>query len=243
MSVLSGKGALVTGGSRGIGKAIVERLTGDGADVVFCYQHSAEAAARVAEETGAHAVRADLGDRADVERLFAEAQARLPGVDILVNNAASAEIQKPIADISDDDYERMFAVNVHAVFLAMRWAARVMRDGGSVVNISSINTQVPAPGLTLYCGGKGAVEQFAKVVAREVGERGITVNTVSSGATDTDMLRAANPPEALEQTKALTALRRLGRPDDIAAVVAFLAGPDGRWITGQNLLAGGGLLV
>ncbi|MGW4800536.1 SDR family NAD(P)-dependent oxidoreductase [Nonomuraea sp. NPDC004297] len=243
MSVLSGKGALVTGGSRGIGKAIVERLTGDGADVVFCYQHSAEAAARVAEETGAHAVRADLGDRADVERLFAEAQARLPGVDILVNNAASAEIQKPIADITDDDYERMFAVNVHAVFLAMRWAARVMRDGGSVVNISSINTQVPAPGLTLYCGGKGAVEQFAKVVAREVGERGITVNTVSSGATDTDMLRAANPPEALEQTKALTALRRLGRPDDIAAVVAFLAGPDGRWITGQNLLAGGGLLV
>ncbi|SEG87127.1 3-oxoacyl-[acyl-carrier protein] reductase [Nonomuraea solani] len=243
MSVLSGKGALVTGGSRGIGKAIVERLTSDGADVVFCYQHSAEAAEQVAKETGAHPVQADLGDERDLERLFAEAEARLPGVDILVNNAATAEPQKLIADVTDEDYARVFAVNTRAVFLSLQWAQRVMRDGGRVVNISTLNTQIPAPTLALYCASKAAIEQFAKVAAREMGGREITVNVVSSGATDTDMLRGANPPEALEQTPAFTALQRLGRPDDIAAVVAFLAGPDGRWVTGQNVVASGGLMI
>ncbi|MFC4009243.1 SDR family oxidoreductase [Nonomuraea purpurea] len=243
MSVLSGKGALVTGGSRGIGKAVVERLSSDGAEVVFCYERSAEAAEQVAKETGAHAVRADLSSKEDLERLFAEAQARLPGIDIVVNNAATAEAQKPIADITDEDYERVFAVNTRAVFLATQWAARVMRDDGRVITISTLNTKVPAPTLALYCGSKGAVEQFAKVAARELGGRGITVNVVTSGATDTDMLRGANPPEALEQTPMMTALGRLGRPDDLASVVAFLAGPDGRWVTGQNILATGGLLV
>ncbi|MFC5825704.1 SDR family NAD(P)-dependent oxidoreductase, partial [Nonomuraea insulae] len=127
MSVLSGKGALVTGGSRGIGRAIVERLTGDGAEVVFCYQSSAEAAEQVAKETGAHAVRADLGNEEDLARLFAEAEARLPGVDILVNNAATSEGQKLIADVTDELYERVFAINTRAVFLAIQWAGRVGR--------------------------------------------------------------------------------------------------------------------
>ncbi|MGW0803611.1 SDR family oxidoreductase [Nonomuraea sp. NPDC002799] len=243
MTVLSGKGALVTGGSRGIGRAVVERLTQDGAEVVFCYQHAGEAARQVAKETGAHAVQADLGSKEDLARLFAEAEARLPGVDVLVNNAATTEGQNLITDVTDEDYERVFAVNTRAVFLAIQWAARVMRDGGRIVNVSSLNTQVPAPALALYCGSKGAVEQISKVASRELGPRGITVNVVSSGATDTDMLRGANPPEALAGTPAMTALRRLGRPDDIAAVVAFLAGPDGRWVTGQNVLATGGLLV
>ncbi|MET9245900.1 SDR family oxidoreductase [Nonomuraea sp. NPDC003709] len=243
MSILSGKGALVTGGSRGIGKAIVERLTADGAEVVFCYERSTEAAEQVAKETGAHAVQADLGSKEDLARLFDEAGSRLPGLDILVNNAAAVLGQKPMAEITDEEYERVFAVNTRSVYLAMQWAARVMRDGGRIINISTLNTQVPAPALTLYCGSKGAVEQFAKVAARELGGRGITVNVVSSGATDTDMLRGTNPPEALEQTAAMTALGRLGQPGDIASVVAFLAGPDSRWITGQNLNATGGLLV
>ncbi|MEV1175190.1 SDR family NAD(P)-dependent oxidoreductase, partial [Nonomuraea sp. NPDC049784] len=185
MSILSGKGALVTGGSRGIGKAIVERLTADGAEVVFCYERSAEAAEQVAKETGAHAVRADLGSKEDLARLFSEAESRLPGLDILVNNAAAMLGQKPMAEITDEEYERVFAVNTRSVYLAMQWAARVMRDGGRIINISTLNTKVPAPALTLYCGSKGAVEQFAKVAARELGVRGITVNVVSSGATDT----------------------------------------------------------
>ncbi|GAA3227043.1 SDR family oxidoreductase [Nonomuraea helvata] len=243
MSILSGKGALVTGGSRGIGRAIVERLTAEGAEVVFCYERSAEAAEQVAKETGAHAVQADLGSKEDLARLFGEAESRLPGLDILVNNAAAVLGQKLMAEVTDEEYERVFAVNTRSVYLAMQWAARVMRDGGRIVNISTLNTQVPAPALTLYCGSKGAVEQFTKVAARELGVRGITVNTISSGATDTDLLRGTNPPEALTQTAALTALQRLGQPDDIAAVVAFLTGPDSRWITGQNLTASGGLLV
>jgi 3-oxoacyl-[acyl-carrier protein] reductase len=243
MSVFSGKGALVTGGSRGIGRAVVERLTRDGAEVVFGYRSDDQAAERVAKETGAHAVRADVGHRDDLERMFAAAQERLPGLDILVNNAAGVSGHKLIADVTDEDYERVFAVNTRAVFLAVQWAGRVMRDGGSIINISTLNTKMPAPKLALYQGSKAAIEQFAMVAARELGGRGITANTVSPGATDTDMLRATNPPGAVDMTIPFTALGRVGRPDEIAAVVAFLAGPDGRWITGQNLLATGGLVL
>lgn len=242
MGVLASKGALVTGGSRGIGRAIVERLRADGADVVFSYRADKRAADGVAERTGALAVQADQGDAADLERLFATAEEHLPGLDILVNNAATAT-PVTIAEASDDDYERTMAVNVKAVFLAMQWAARTMRDGGSIVTISTLNTTVPAPGVGLYAASKAAVEQLAKVAARELGGRRITVNSVSPGAVDTDLLRASNSEEALAQVPAFTALQRLGRPEDIAGVVAFLAGPDSRWITGQNLLATGGLMV
>ncbi|GGS99887.1 SDR family oxidoreductase [Nonomuraea spiralis] len=243
MDVFSGKGALVTGGSRGIGRAVVRRLAADGAEVVFSYRDDDAAAERVTEETGALAVRADVGDRAALERLFAAAESRLPGLDILVNNAAGMTGKKLITDITDDEYERVFAVNTRAVFLAIQWAGRVMRDGGRIVNVSTLNTKISAPTLALYQGSKAAIEQFAMVAARELGGRGITANTVSPGATDTDMLHSANPPGAAERMIPLTALGRLGRPDDIAAVVAFLAGPDGRWITGQNLLATGGMIL
>ncbi|RSN09525.1 3-ketoacyl-ACP reductase [Nonomuraea sp. WAC 01424] len=243
MDVFSGKGALVTGGSRGIGRAVVRRLAADGAEVVFSYRDDDAAAERIAEETGALAVRADVGDRAALERLFAAAESRLPGLDILVNNAAGMTGKKLITDITDDEYERVFAVNTRAVFLAIQWAGRVMRDGGRIVNVSTLNTKISAPTLALYQGSKAAIEQFAMVAARELGGRGITANTVSPGATDTDMLHSANPPGAAERMIPLTALGRLGRPDDIAAVVAFLAGPDGRWITGQNLLATGGMIL
>jgi 3-oxoacyl-[acyl-carrier protein] reductase len=242
MSVFSGKGALVTGGARGIGRAVVERLRADGAEVVFSYRGDAEAAGRVADETGAVAVRADQGSREALDRLFAEAEKVLPGVDIVVSNAAEGG-QGLIADVTDETYERVFAVNARATFLAIQWAARVMRDDGRIINISTLNTAVPAQGIALYAASKAAVEQFAKVAARELGGRGITANVVSPGATDTAMLHASNTPESLEQIPAFTALQRLGRPDDIAAVVAFLAGPDGRWITGQNLLATGGMLI
>jgi 3-oxoacyl-[acyl-carrier protein] reductase len=242
MSVFSGKGALVTGGARGIGRAVVERLRADGAEVVFSYRSDAEAAERVAGETGAVAVRADQGSREALDRLFAEAEKVLPGVDIVVSNAAEGG-QGLIADVTDETYERVFAVNARATFLAIQWAARVMRDGGRIINISTLNTAVPAQGIALYAASKAAVEQFAKVAARELGGRGITANVVSPGATDTAMLHASNTPESLQRIPAFTALQRLGRPDDVAAVVAFLAGPDGRWITGQNLLATGGMLI
>ncbi|MEU4576992.1 SDR family oxidoreductase [Nonomuraea sp. NPDC023979] len=240
MTVLSGKGALVTGGSRGIGRAVVERLTSDGASVVFSYRHDREAAERVAKETGAHAVQADQADKDDLRRLFAEAEARLPGLDILVNNAAETG-QALISEVTDEVYERVFAVNARATFLAIQWAGRVMHDGGRIVNVSTLNTELAAPGVAVYAASKAAVEQFAKVAARELGGRGITANTVLPGATDTDMLRSSNPPEALVQTVALTSLGRLGRPEDVASVIAFLAGPDGGWVTGQSIRATGGL--
>jgi len=245
--VLAGKCAVVTGGSRGIGRAVVERLARDGATVVFGYATGTDAAAEVERAVAgaggrAQGAAADLGRPGGVESLFTQAAAHLDGLDILVNNAAARHVPTPLAELAEDDYDRVMAVNAKAVFLALRHAARHMRDGGRIVNLSTLNTVIAAPGLTAYAGSKGAVEQFTAVAARELGRRGITVNTVSPGATETDLLRATNPPEALAGAVAMTPLGRLGQPADVADVVAFLAGPDGRWVTGANLRAGGGIV-
>jgi 3-oxoacyl-[acyl-carrier protein] reductase len=237
---LAGKTAVVTGGSRGIGRAIVRRLAADGARVVFSYRQDKVAADALARETGnAVPIRADQEDPASLEALFEPVAG---GLDILVNNAA-VNPHAPIRDITPELFDRAMTVNAKFPLLAMRAAEPLLRDGGRIISISTLNTAVPAPGIALYCASKAALEQFTKVAAREFGPRGITVNTVSPGATDTDLLRSSNPPEALERTPALTALGRLGEPDDIADVVAFLAGPDARWITGQNIRATGGLIL
>jgi 3-oxoacyl-[acyl-carrier protein] reductase len=244
---LRGKAALVTGGSRGIGRAIVERLARDGARVLFSYRRDDEAAgavvAAVREAGGtAHAVRADQSDLDAVRALLDATAERLGGLDILVNNAAASEPQA-IDDVTEDDFDRVMTINAKAPFFAMQYAGRTMRDDGRIVNISTLNTVVPGPGGALYTASKAALERFTAVAARELGPRRITVNTVSPGAVDTELLRSTNPAEALEWTASVTALRRLGQPADIADVVAFLAGPDSRWITGQNLRATGGLIV
>jgi 3-oxoacyl-[acyl-carrier protein] reductase len=236
---LAGRIALVTGGSRGIGRAIVERLAAEGAHVFFTYRAGAAAAADVARLTGATPIRADQSSPAAVEAMFAPLPGRL---DILINNAAvSANL--PLGDLTSEAFDRLMTVNAKVPLLAVQRAAPLMRPGGRIVNISTLNTAVPAPGLTLYCASKGALEQITAVLSRELGPRGITVNTVSPGATDTDLLRSANPPEALRQTAALTALQRLGRPSDVASVVAFLCTDEAGWLTGQNIRATGGLLI
>ncbi len=238
--ILNGRTALVTGGSRGIGRAIVRRLAADGARVVFTYRSNAAAAAELtAEIPSARAVAVDQADPAGLAAMFAPVR---DGFDILVNNAAITS-RTPIAELTDDEIGRVFTVNTMFPLMAIRAAIPLLRDGGRIINISTLNTAVPAPGLSLYCASKAALEQITKVAARELGPRGIAVCTVSPGATDTDMLRSANPAEALDRSAAMTALQRLGRPDDIAGVVAFLAGPDGAWLTGQNLRATGGLLI
>ncbi|MFE3503843.1 glucose 1-dehydrogenase [Kitasatospora sp. NPDC059160] len=241
-----GRPAVVTGGSRGIGRAIVERLAREGADVVLGYATDRAAAEAVVDAVAAGggrawAVPADLAEPGAAERLMATAEELLGGLDILVNNAARSFAPTPLADLDDTAFDAVLAVNTRAVFATVRYAARRMRDGGRIVNISSVNTVRPVPGIAAYAASKGAVEQLTAVAAAELGPRGITVNTVSPGATDTDLLRAANPPEALDRVAGLTPLRRLGQPEDIADVVAFLAGPDARWVTGQNLRATGGL--
>ncbi|MEV1006984.1 glucose 1-dehydrogenase [Streptomyces sp. NPDC049881] len=243
---LRGKAAVVTGGSRGIGRAIVERLARDGAEVVFSYaraeDRAAEVTAAVAAAGGtAHAVRADFTDPAAAGALMERASELLGGLDVLVNNAAVVLPARTLAETEEDAFDQALAVNLKSAFLTLRYAARHMRAGGRIVSISTLNTTRPAPGIALYVTGKGALEHLTAVAALELGGRGITVNTVSPGATDTDMLRAANAPEALERVPALTPLGRLGEPADIADVVAFLAGPDGRWVTGQNIRATGGL--
>jgi 3-oxoacyl-[acyl-carrier protein] reductase len=246
VGALDGKGALVTGGSRGIGRAIVKRLAADGAAVVFSYLQN-EAAARgvvreVTEDGGrAFAVRADQASLDDLRRLAGQADEHLTGLDIVVINAADG-LPVPIGQVTEDGYDRFMAVNAKGPFFLIQHAGRVLRDGGRIIALSTLNTRIHPPGGALYTGAKGALENFTKVAAIEFGGRGITANVVSPGTTDTEMLRAANPGATFEDVVARTALRRLGQTGDIAAVVAFLAGPDSGWISGQNLAADGGLL-
>ena len=174
--------------------------------------------------------------------LFATASEPTGHLDILVCNAASAVVA-PIADVTEASYDQLMATNLKGPFFAIQKAGEVLADGGRIIALSTLNTVLPAPGISLYAGSKGALEQFAKVAAREFGGRGITVNTVSPGATDTDMFRESNDESAAGTMIGMTALGRVGEPADIADVVGFLAGPDGRWITGQNLRATGGLLI
>ena len=237
---LTGRTALVTGGSRGIGRAIVRRLAAAGARVVFTYRHDRAAAEELAAALpGCVAVRADQADLGSLAAMFAPVR---DGLDILVNNAGT-EARGPIDQLSEADFDRVFTVNTKFPLFAIRAAVPLLRDGGRIVNISTLNTVLPGAGIVLYCASKAALEQVTAVAAKELGPRGITVNTVSPGATDTGMLRSANPPEELDRMAAMTALGRLGTPDDVARVVAFLASPEAGWITGQNIRATGGLLV
>lgn len=247
MGQLDGRGALVTGGSRGIGRAIVQRLAADGATVVFSYLRNEAAARQVTEqvtEAGgkAFAIQADQGSMADLDRLFAATDERLgDALDIVVGNAAGCPTM-PIGEVTEADYDQAMAVNAKGPFFVLQYAARRLRDNGRIVMISTLNTRLHSPAV-LYCGGKGAVEQFTQSAAFTLGERGITANIVSPGSTETELLYSSNPGEDFSSARELTALRRLGQPDDIASVVAFLAGPDSRWITAQNILATGGELA
>ncbi|MFI5841264.1 SDR family oxidoreductase [Catenuloplanes sp. NPDC051500] len=170
------------------------------------------------------------------------APVRASGLDILVNNAGIAPAA-PLADLTGADFDHVMAVNARFPLLAMREASPLLRDGGRIINVSTLNTVLPAPGLALYCASKAALEQFTAVAARELGPRRITVNTVSPGQTDTDMLHASAPADAIRSASALSALGRIGTPDEVAAVITWLAGPDATWITGQNIRATGGLLL
>ncbi len=241
---LAGRRALVTGGSRGIGRAVTRRLATAGAEVVFSYvRNQAESELLVAELAAegkvVHAIQADLTELNDLNRLFDTADELLGGLDVLVNNAAGSLVS-PIGETTEKDYDALMALNTKATFFAMQRAARCMAAEGRIINVSTVNTVRHFPGVAVYAASKAAVEQFTMVAAVELGRRGITVNTVSPGPVDTDMLRGGNSQDALDLAVMTTPLRRLGQPADIADVIGFLAGPDARWITGQNIRVSGG---
>ena len=244
MSTFAGKVAIVTGGSRGIGRAIAERLGREGASVVVNYTKSAEKAQEVVqaiEVSGgqAVAVQADISAVADVRRLFELTEEKYGRLDILVNNAGTATFT-PIAEVAEDEFDALFALNVKGAFFALQEAARRLADGGRIVNISSGVTIGGGPGASAYAGTKGALEQFTLAAAKELGPRGITVNTVSPGMTVTDLMHTVIPAERQQGAAQASPLGRLGQPDDIAEVVAFLVSDAGRWVTGQNIRANGG---
>lgn len=243
--VLNGRKAIVTGGSRGIGRAVVERLASDGADVVFSYVTNADAAADVVsavkEDGGtATAVQADFSRLPDIRGFFEEAEDRLGGLDIAVLNAAIAAMGS-VGEFDEATYDQVMNLNAKGTFFALQETARRIRDGGRVIALSTMVTVTPYPGTAVYSASKAAVEQFAAMAARELGAREITVNTVMPGPTDTDMLHEVSEPDTLAYMANLSPLKRLGTAADIADVIAFLAGPDGRWMTGQNLRTSGGM--
>jgi 3-oxoacyl-[acyl-carrier protein] reductase len=249
MNPLEGKVAIVTGASRGIGRATAERLARDGASVVVNYAKSAGEALEVVEAITARggtarAVAADVGRSNDVTRLFHETVEAFAGLDILVANAGHA-LFKPFVEITEEEFTRTHAVNLMGTFFCLQEALRHMRRGGRIVCVSTIGTELNLPGGSAYFATKAAVEQLCRTLAKEVAPRGITVNVVSPGFVETRMLQDAFAdlsPSAREEVVAMTPLGRLGRPEDIAGAIAFLVGSGAEWITRQNIAVDGGII-
>ena len=241
------KTVIVTGASGGIGAAIAQRLGRDGARVVVHFNSNPDEAGKVVaaiEAVGgrALALQADLSDPERIAPLFDAAQKAFGTVSWLVNNAALRGETKPAASIQASDYDKLFNANIRGPILCMaEFARRIGTGGGRIVNISSGQARTAMPGAGLYAGAKGALESVTRVFAADLGPIGVTVNAVAPGATGTEVFKSAVPQAVQEQTIKSTALGRLGTPEDIADVVAFLLSDDARWITGQVLDANGGL--
>ncbi|PRE49249.1 SDR family NAD(P)-dependent oxidoreductase [Burkholderia sp. AU12872] len=243
MNRLQGKRALVTGGSRGIGAAIAKRLAADGADVAITYEKSAERAQAVVADIEALgrravAIQADSADPAAVRGAVDRAAQTLGGLDILVNNAGIFRAGT-IDDLTLDDIDATLNVNVRAVIVASQAAVRHLGDGGRIVPTGScLATRVPEAGMSLYAASKAALIGWTQGLARDLGPRGITVNIVHPGSTDTDMNPADGEHAAAQLAR--MAIPRYGKADDVAALVAFVVGPEGRSINGTGLTIDGG---
>ncbi|MGR9172298.1 SDR family oxidoreductase [Rhizobium sp. KDH_Rht_773_N] len=238
------KTAIVTGASRGIGAAIARRLAADGFRTIVNYAADAAAAgavvAAIAAEGGhALALRADVSDAGAVADLFARGEAEFGTVDVLVNNAGVTAFG-PLAEVRDEDYNRLVAVNLTGTFNGMREGARRMAEGGRIVNLSTSIIGHYSPGNAVYTATKAAVEAMTHILAKELGPRGITVNAVAPGPVATELLLAGRPPEVIERLTSEIPLGRLGQPEDIARIVAFLASGESGWVNGQVIRANGG---
>ncbi|WP_316230998.1 glucose 1-dehydrogenase [Bradyrhizobium sp. SZCCHNR1051] len=238
--------AIITGGSRGIGAAIAERLAADGVAVVINYARAEQAAAHMVQQieaTGgrARAVQADVADPASAAALFDAAEQAFGGVDILVNNAGTMALGA-FAELSDADVARQFEVNVAGVFRTLREAARRLRDGGRIVNFSSSVVGLYQPRYGAYAATKAAVEAMTHVLAKELARRSITVNAVAPGPTETEMFLNGKTDEQLRAMAAANPFGRFGQPREIADVVAFLTSPEAAWVNGQVVRVNGGVI-
>lgn len=237
--------ALVTGGSRGIGAAIVRRLARDGHAVAINYASSAAEATTLADDIRAAggralAVRADVSRSDQVRAMFDQVEAELGRIDVLVNSAGILKMV-PLAETSDELYDQTFGINTRGTFNTLREAATRLADGGSIVNVSSTTIALNLPNYSVYIASKAAVESLTQVFAKELRGRRITVNAVAPGPVATDLFLNGKSPELIEHYAKMPPLERLGQPDDIANVVSFLAGPEAGWVNGQILRANGGV--
>jgi 3-oxoacyl-[acyl-carrier protein] reductase len=243
---LEGKVAVVTGGSRGIGAAIAKRLAADGANVAITYTKGADAAASVVKEIEragrkAIAIQADAADADAVKAAVEKIVTTFGRLDILVNNAGTA-VPKSFEETTLEELDRLIAINIRGVFVATQAALKHMKSGGRIISIgSAVGERALTPGLVPYSATKGAVKMFTQGLSREVASRGITVNNVQPGPIDTDTNPATG--EWAVPQKAFTALGRYGHVDEVAALVAFVAGPESSYITGANLNVDGGMLA
>jgi len=238
--------AIVTGSSRGIGAAIAERLAGDGFTVVINYAGKAaeaEALAAKIEEAGGRALthKADVSDPEAVRRMFDAAETAFGGVDVLVNNAGIMRLAT-LAESDDALIDSQIAVNLKGVINTLREASRRLREGGRIINLSSSVVGLRAPTYAVYAATKAGVEAMTHILSKELRGRNITVNAVAPGPTATALFLDGKPQEVIDHLAKMAPLERLGRPEDIAGAVAFLAGPDGAWINGQVLRANGGIV-
>lgn len=242
---LTGKVAIVTGGSRGIGRAIALRLGQMGANVCVNYGHSQEQAEEVVQELAkegvqAAAIQADMREVAQIRHLFEASCNRFGRLDILINNAGML-LNKPVMEMDESSYDELMDLNLKSVFFACREAAKIMADGGRIINITSTVTRMLLPTYGAYAASKGAVDQLTRVLAKELGSRHITVNSLSPGPVDTELFRKSKSEEQIVQMAGMAALGRIGIPGDIADAVSLLVREEAGWISGQLIGANGGM--
>lgn len=249
MSTLKGKKAFVTGGTRGMGEAIVMRFAREGAIVIFTYANSSKKAEEIVKtinETGGEAlgIKADGSVKGAVSKAIDEAALKYGNIDILINNAAiSVNGTQETATERMDEYDRQIDVNIRSVMEAVRTVIKYMPDGGRIINIGSVGARrIGGPYMADYIATKAAISAYSRGLAWDLGTRNITVNTIEPGATDTDMLQKADE-SVRESLRNATPLKRLGKPEEIAALANFLAGPEAGFITGSSIVIDGGISV
>ena len=245
MKTLDQKVILITGASKGIGAAVARKMAAEGASIVVNYVGDQAGAEKLVNElrangTDAIAVKADVSKSNEVKQLFDESIAHFGRIDVLVNNAGIM-ITKLLRDTTDEDFTRQFDINVRGVFNTLREAAFRLADRGSIINFSTSVNRIMLPTYSTYVASKAAVEQLTRVFAKEMGSRGINVNSVSPGPTNTELFTKGKSEETITRLASLSAFNRIGEPDDIAKTVSFLASDEAKWISAQNIGINGGM--